>query len=137
MKFLGVHIDNHLTFSANVDSIVFKTNSRLFLLRQFKILSMDHTGLKTFYCINIRSVLSYSSPAWYFLLSKSDQDRLENIQRTATHFIVPDEDYTTRLNVLELSALYDFIYGLSQKHFSKITSNPNHALNNSNYCQRQ
>ena len=130
IKFLGVHIDNHLSFSANVDYIIAKTNSRLFPLRLLKILGMDNYGLHTFYCTNIISVLTYAAPAWYFLLSKLDQARLEQVQRHATRIILPDLDYFTRLDILELPMLSDFIYYMSQSLFNKIASNIDHPLHN-------
>ena len=129
VKFLGVYIDNHLNFSANVDNIISRTNSRLFLLRQLKILGMNTNGLITFYCTNIRSVLTYAAPAWYTLLSKFDQERLEKVQRCATRVILPDLEYPKRLDVLDLPTLHIFIHNLSQRLFSKIASDVTHPLN--------
>ena len=128
IKFLGIYIDSHLSFSTNVDSIVSKTNSRLFLLRQLKIVGMDKHGLHTFYCTNIRPVLAYAAPAWYFLLSKVDQERLERVQRHATRIILPDLNYLERLEALELSTLSSFIYDISQDLFYKIVNNSKHPL---------
>ena len=34
---LGVHIDDHLSFSNHVDNIISKCSSRIYLLRQLKI----------------------------------------------------------------------------------------------------
>jgi exonuclease III len=129
IKFLGVHIDKHLTFNANVNSIITKSNSRLYLLRQLKILGMNKRGLVNFYCTNIRTVLTYASPAWFFLLSQTDQTRLEQVQRTATRFILPGPDYTTRLKELDLPPLSQFIYGSSLAHIHKIAGSPSHPLN--------
>ena len=83
----------YLSFSTNIDSIVSKINSRLFLLSQLKTVGMDTHGLHTFYCTNIRPVLAYAAPAWYFLLSKVDQERLECVQCHATRIILPDLNY--------------------------------------------
>ena len=60
VKFLGVHIDNHLSFSVNVEKSISKCDSHIFLLRQLKILGMDVKGLKTLYCSNILLLLSYA-----------------------------------------------------------------------------
>ena len=76
VKFLGVYIDHHLVFSTNTDKVNSKANSRIYFLRQLKILGMDSNGLCTFYSSNIRTLLSYASPAWYSLLSQGDKDRL-------------------------------------------------------------
>ena len=62
----------HLNFSEHIDEVVSKCDKRIFLLRQLKILGMNATGLKTFYCSNIRSVLSYAAPEFYTMLSDHD-----------------------------------------------------------------
>lgn len=127
-KFLGVTIDNHLNFSTHVDNIILKCNSRIFLLRQLKILGMDIAGLKSFYTANIRSILTYASPAWYFFLSDGDKIRLSRIQRAATRAILPNINYDDRLKFLNLSSIHDFIFRLSEKHFTRIAGDSQHPL---------
>ena len=96
LKFLGVHIDNHLSFSNQVEQVVSKCSSRMFLLRQLKILGMNSDGLNTFYCSNIRSLLSYVAPAWFTLLGDTNLEKLEKVQRSATRIILPDYEYDRR-----------------------------------------
>ena len=60
-KFLGIIVENKLSFSSHVDHIISKCNSRLFLVRQLKVLGLNAAGLKTFYTSNIRSLLLYGS----------------------------------------------------------------------------
>ena len=128
-KFLGVTMDDHLTFSAHVDNVVSLSNSKLYLLRQLKKLGMSSEGLKRFYTANIRSIISYAAPAWFHILSDLDKGRLERIQRSATKTILPDLSYEERLVVLELSTVSDFIIcDISTKHFSKIANDPSHPL---------
>ena len=91
---------------------------------------MDKHDLHTFYCTNIRPVLAYAAPAWYFLLSKSDQERLEHVQRHATRIILPDSNYLERLETLELSMLSSFIYDITKNLFCKIVNNSKHPLHN-------
>ena len=69
VKFLGVTLDDHLTFSSHVDNIVSSCNSKLYLLRQLKKLGMNSDGLKRFFTANIRSIISYAAPAWFSMLS--------------------------------------------------------------------
>ena len=128
VKFLGTHIDNHMTFSEHVDQIISSCNSRLYLLRQLKILGMNSDGLKRYFCANIRSLISYASPAWFFMLSNHDRDRLEKIQRSATRTILPDFSYEDRLKILCLPTVYNFIFELSKKHFTRIADDPEHPL---------
>ena len=119
-------IDNHLSFSQNMAQIILKINSRLYLLRNLEVLGMDVSGLKLFYCSNIESILTYVAPAWYFLLSENDKDRLEKVQRAATRLILPDTHYFLRLQLLNLPTLNDFIFNTSRDHFSGIANNMCH-----------
>ena len=104
-KFLGVVVDNKLTFSNHVDYIISKCSQRLYLMRLLKRMGMDSEGLKTFYVANIKSVITYACPAWYNLLSDNDKTRLERIQRSATRIMLPfSDDYEQRLDNLDLPA---------------------------------
>ena len=106
VKFLGVTIDDHITFSNHITNIIRRCNSRLYLLRQLKILGMNTDGLKNFYIANIRSIISYASPSWFSMLSGGDKARLEKVQRTATRFILPNFDYDERISILALYQNY-------------------------------
>ena len=61
---------------------------------------MNSSGLQTFYCSNIRSILCYAAPAFYTLLSDNDKIRIERIQRTCTRVIFPDLEYDERIEKL-------------------------------------
>ena len=89
MKFLGVTIDNRLNFNLHVANVVSKCDSRLFLMRQLKSLGLNNAGLVTFYITNVRSVLTYASPAWFLLLSDFSKNELEKVQRSATRIVLP------------------------------------------------
>ena len=112
VKFLGVFIDDHLSFSKHIDEIISKCNKRIFLLRQLKILGMNSSGLQTFYCSNIRSILCYAAPAFYTLLSDNDKIRIERIQRTCTRVIFPDLEYDERNEKLGIPMLNDILHDL-------------------------
>ena len=127
-KFLGIFIDNKLSFNSHVNSLVSKCNARLFLMRKLKTFGLNNDGLKTFYVSNIRSVMSYAAPAWYTLLSNTNKQRLERIQRSATRIITPDIDYDERLTILQLPYLNDFLFDLAHSHFLKIMDNQRHPL---------
>ena len=80
------------------------------------------------YTANIRSIITYASPSWFFLLSEGDKNKLAKIQRTASRFILPDLSYDDRLAILELPSVCDFISTLGEQHFNKIASDPQHPL---------
>jgi hypothetical protein len=130
VKFLGVTIDNHLTFSAHVNNLVSKCNAKLFLMRQLRSLGMNRAGLLTLYCTNIRSILTYASPACFFMLSGRDRVRLEAVQYAATKIMHPDLCREERLSILCLPTLSDFIFSQGSKHFMKIANSPEHPLFN-------
>ena len=58
-KLLRVIVDNQLSFNSHIDSVISKTNSRIFLMRQLKIAGLNADGLKTYFITNIRSILLY------------------------------------------------------------------------------
>ena len=103
-KFLGVLIDNKLSFNAHVDAIVSKCNARLFLMRKLKANGLNNEGLRTFYRSNISSLICYAVRAWYTFLSDHNKTRLERLQRSATRIIFSDFDYEARLSLFEYSS---------------------------------
>ena len=129
VKFLGIFIDDRLTFNHHVDKLISRVNYMLHILRHLKTQGLDQNGLRKFYCSNIRPVLTYAAPAWFFLLSGTNKQRLENVQRAATRTILPDIGYEGRLEVLKLPKLQDFIFDTSFRAFQKIANDIKHPLN--------
>ena len=120
MKFLGVIINDHLTFSEHINFRVKKCNSKLFLMRQLRKLGMNNDGLKTFYSANIRSVITYVSTVFYQFLSVHAKSRLEKIQRTATKIILPNTTHQQRLRTLNILSIEHFIFRISSNVFRQI-----------------
>jgi hypothetical protein len=129
MNLLGITIDSRLSFNDHVTNIVTKCNSKLYFLRKLKQAGVQKKGLSNFYLSCIRSVIVYSCPAWYSLLSLKNQEKLEKIQRRASKIIIPDiESYTERLKTLEWQELNKFMDHLCFKYFITIMSNEGHPL---------
>jgi hypothetical protein len=129
VKFLGILIDSKLTFKDHVQSIISKSNSRLYFMRVLKRQGLNTKGLKTFYITNVRPILTYASAAWFSLCSKQSRAKLEQVQRTATRIILPSEEgYENRLSKLDLCSIETHIRESSQQHFHNILSNPDHPL---------
>ena len=126
--FLYSTFDNRVDFTLHVVNVVSKCDSRLILMRQLKSLDLNNAGLVTFYITNIRSDLTYASPAWYLILSEFSKNGLEKVQRSATRIVLPHCSYKESLEILKLPSLYDFIACLSKTHFIKILHNPSHSL---------
>jgi hypothetical protein len=132
-KFLGIIVDCKLTFSDHVGSITSRCNSKIYIMLQLKRMGMDTSGLRKFYCTYIRPSLVYGAPAWYTLLSGQDRAKLENVQRAALRVILPEQTYEERLSSLNMPSIENFIHTISQDHFNKIFSNPDHPLHR-NLC---
>jgi hypothetical protein len=129
-KFLGVILDPKLNFTNHIDSLKTRSNFKIFIMLQLKRMGLNIKGLTNFYCACIRSILIYGAPAWFYLLSQQDRQKLESIQRSATRLILPNHSYEERLQQLTLPTVTDFIEQLSNNHFCKILSNNTHPL----YC---
>jgi hypothetical protein len=127
-KFLGVQIDNQLTFNSHIDYLCSKANSLIYFLRKLKSLGMDKNGLKTFYTMKIRSLLSTSCVAWFPFLTRKSRDRIEAVQRSATRAILPDVDYDTRCQLLCLTTLNIFLETQSVNYFNKRVNNSEHLV---------
>ena len=127
-KFLGVHIDNQLSFNAHIEQLCSRANSLIHFLRKLKSLGMDLNGLKTFYIMKIRSLVSTSCAAWFPFLTIKCCDKLEAIQRSSTKAILPDLDYEDRCQSLSITTLECFLEDQTNKYFENRLKNPEHVL---------
>lgn len=64
MKYLGIIIDNQLTWMSHFRSIYKKANQRMYFLRKLKILMVDNPLLQIFYTMTVQSVLTYGVACW-------------------------------------------------------------------------
>jgi len=79
-KLLGVYIESSLGWSTHINSIVKKTTSRLYFLKQLKRAGLSSNQLLHYYTSVIRPVLEYSAPVWHYALTKEQTHQLEKIQ---------------------------------------------------------
>ena len=97
-------------------------------MRKLKRLGMDKKGLKSFYIAKIRSLLTTNCVAWITFLSEKCRKSLEAIQRSATRVILPDLDYESRYQCLDLPTLAEYMDTQVKKHFTKIMQKPEHPV---------
>ena len=83
-KYLGVTIDENLTFSNHVDATVKKANQRLYLLRKLRSFNVSSNVLSMVYNSIIESVLSFSIVSWYGHIRVKDKSKLNRVVREAT-----------------------------------------------------
>ena len=92
----------------------------------------------TFYCSNIRSLLSYATPAWFTLLGDTNLEKLEKVPCSANRIILPNYEYDECLEMLCIPSLAKFLHELRQRDSSNIVSDSSHPLFSRlsfNYCR--
>lgn len=128
-KFLGVFIDQNLNFHDHINYVTAKAHKRFYCLLQLKRVGVSHDKLCLFYTANIRSVLTYCIPAFYSLLTATQINSLERVQRLCTKIILPATiSYSERLAILCIPMLSVFSENLYRSHFFKIVVNQQHPL---------
>ena len=63
IKFLGLHLDEHLTWSKTIEAITSKISKSLFVINRVKYV-LPHYALKTLYFSLVQSHLQYGIQAW-------------------------------------------------------------------------
>ena len=82
-KFLGTHISEDISWSANTSAVVKKAQQRLHFLRVLKRNKLEEKLLVTFYRSTIESVLAFSITVWYAGCTVADRKRLQRVIRSA------------------------------------------------------
>ena len=91
-KYLGVVLDNKLTWKQNTDSIVKKTKPRLYCLRKLRTFNVHNTLLQLFYTSIISSTLTFGLTCWGGNLLKHDKGKLNRIIKTASVVIGKEQE---------------------------------------------
>ncbi len=86
-RFLGTTISQDLKWDNHIESMVKKTQQRLYFLRQLRKFNLPQELLKKFYSAIIESVLCTSITVWFSSATKSDHRRLRRVVRTAERII--------------------------------------------------
>ena len=123
-KDIGIHIDEHLTFSKHIDYIIKKANGVLAVTRR-SFQYMDCEIFKNLYKGIIRPQLEYATPVWNPHL-KSHIKAIEAVQIRATRMIpgMSGKTYPERLRLLNIPTLaYRRLRG-DTIHVYKLICNP-------------
>ena len=94
-KYLGVHLDNKLDWSANIDAIYKKGQSRLYFLRRLRSFNVCNKLLRMFYQSVVASVLFYAVVCWGGSIKKRDAGRLDMLVRRAGAVVGTELDCLT------------------------------------------
>ena len=90
-KYLGVMLNNDLSWSNNTDYIISKLNSHLYCLRKLKKVNVNICILELFYQLVIKSVFSYCCVCWGGNITKRDINRITGIIRNSGSIILSNE----------------------------------------------
>ena len=82
-KYLGIVLDDKLTWNDNLDHIVNKTHSRLYCLRKLRSFEIAHKILQMFFTSVVSSVMTFGLSCWGGNVTKRDRDRLDKIIKKA------------------------------------------------------
>jgi len=70
-----------------ISTILSKATQRLYFLKLLKRAGVPQAQLLHFYAIVIRPILEYAAPVWHHLLTKSQTNQIEAIQKRALNII--------------------------------------------------
>ena len=118
-KYLGVIIDDKLSFSDNAQHVYKKGIQRIHYLRILKDINVDRKILCLFYKSIIESVLIFGIITWFGSAKKKDQNKLSKIVRIA------------RKKGVEARSLQDLYNDVLLKLATKIIDDPLHPLHKS------
>ena len=80
MKLLGFIFSDYPNVSAQIDNLISRANKRVFVLRYYAAF-MPGKDLVKLYCSLVSSILEYSSVTYHSMLTRSQVNRLENVQK--------------------------------------------------------
>jgi hypothetical protein len=116
-KYLGITIDNCLTWKPHVDKQINKTKSSGYLISRIRCYHPNPKLLATLYYSLIESVLMYALPVWWSSCCKKEKAALNRVTR-----------YFERMIQSPLTDWPDSASKRTKKLALNIMSNPDHAL---------
>ena len=82
-KYLGVHLDNKLSWNVHVHCVCSKVHQRLYFLRRLRAFGVYEKILVLFYRSIIESILRYGIIVWFGNMSVQSKSQLSRLLRTA------------------------------------------------------
>ena len=130
---LSLYLDSNLTWHTHIDTMLSKSTQRLYFLKQLSCAGVPQTQLRHFYLTVIRPVLEYAAPVWHHLITKTQADQIEAIQKRAIRIIYTcthDMPYVSATFVTDLPTMSDCRDQQSRKIFNSTLqpTSPLHSL---------
>ena len=105
-KYLGIVLDENLSWKENTDHIVKKLHSRMYCLRKLKSFNVQQELLQMFYSSVVCSIMTFGLTCWGGSVSKQDRNRLDkNIKKASGVVGRRQDDVETMYNRLVTSKL--------------------------------
>ncbi|TWW75335.1 hypothetical protein D4764_14G0013380 [Takifugu flavidus] len=82
--YLGVHLNNNLDWTHNIETLVKKGNSRLFLLRRLRSFGVQGPLLRSFYDSVVGSAIFYGIACWSSSITDRNSWRMDRLLRRAS-----------------------------------------------------
>ena len=86
-KYLGIIIDDELTFDNNTNMLIEKSQQRLFCLRKLAKFQVDRSLMTMFYKSFIESVFTFSFICWFAYLNLTCKNSLTRITKVSSKII--------------------------------------------------
>ncbi|XDV21520.1 hypothetical protein PO909_026611 [Leuciscus waleckii] len=117
-EYLGIYVDNTLSWGIHVDTICSCMQQRLYFLRRLRLYGVDQKIMWLFYSAVIESIVRYGITVWFGNLTIQVKSKLARLVRIAVKTI-------GRKEILSLESLYEQSV-LREAH--KIVVDPLHVL---------
>ena len=117
-RYLGIHIDNKLTWSVQVENVCTRVQQRLHFLRRLRVFGVNQKVLLLFYHAVVESILRYGISAWFGNLSVQLKAQITRLTQRAMKIMGVRQHPT-------LQAVFDETI---IRQAQKIISDPTHVL---------
>ncbi|PIK56466.1 hypothetical protein BSL78_06629 [Apostichopus japonicus] len=109
-KYLGVHLNDSLTWGDQVDALIKKLNSRLYCLNKMASFNVRTSIMDIFYNATICGVWRYCLVGWGGNATGTDRDRIDSIIRKAGRVIGDPQSTVEEIYVCLLQNKLDIVW---------------------------
>lgn len=103
-RYLGIHLDNLLSWGDHVDYVCSRLQLRLYFLRRLRVFGVSHNIMFLFYQAVMESFIRYGMTAWFGNLSTQSKSKLQHLVQTAMKVMEWTEKFSLQ-SIYEQSVL--------------------------------
>ena len=98
------------------------------MIKRLKKLGASQDDLKDIYCKQVRSILEFGVPAWYYGITKQQSRDIERVQKSFLYIVLGSNynGYTSSLEKVGLETLEQRRYKLCENFVKKASKDPKH-----------